>query len=275
MNKKNNTAKGFTLFELLLALTLGILLTGLITEIYLAGERSMKQQNEFVSIENNARVAIDILTGEIRKAGYVGCARLTSDFPVYSHVQHGIAPENKLTGSSNTLTLRHMGIATHIVLPLARGEDTVIAGDNIPVTAGDNLVIADCKHAEIIKAKSMSASLHSQRIKLWDTLRYDYDQSAEIGRLEKNKFYIAKSTDEAVNALFMQDINGRNTEMVSGIHVMKFLYTVRSSGLLSDITASEVDNWSLVQGVALEIETQTKSAGKKIWRAYVQAGEGI
>jgi type IV pilus assembly protein PilW len=267
--------KGFTLFELLLALTLGILLTGLITEIYLMGERSMKQQNEFVTIENNARVAIDILTGEIKKTGYIGCARLTNDFPVFPHVQGGIAPENKLTGSSNTLTLRHMGMATHIDLPLTSGEDTVVAGDNIPVTAGDSLVIADCKHAEIIKAKYISAQLHSQRIKLWDTLRFDYDQSAEIGRLEINKFYVAKATAEAVNALFMQDTNGRSTEMVSGISTIQFLYSVRSNGWSSDVRASEINNWSAVQGVALEIETQGVSTGKKVWRAFVRVGEGM
>jgi hypothetical protein len=189
--------------------------------------------------------------------------------------QLGVDPENKLTGSSNTLTLRHMGISTHIVSPPVRGEDTVIAGDNIPVTAGDSLVITDCKHAEIIKAKYISSGVHSQRIKLWDTLRYDYDRSAEIGRLEINKFYVAKSTDAAVNALFMQNINGSNTEMVSGIHAMKFLYSVRGSSSLNDIPAREIDNWSAVQGVALEIETQSVSAGKKIWRAFVRAGEGV
>jgi type IV pilus assembly protein PilW len=63
---------GFTIIELLLALALGLTLSGAITKIYLQNNASMQQDEQIARLQENARYALKLLAREISMAGFAG-----------------------------------------------------------------------------------------------------------------------------------------------------------------------------------------------------------
>ncbi len=66
--------KGFTIVELMVAASLGLLiLTGAIS-MFVGNKRMYTEQDEMGRLQENARFAMDMLVRDIRMAGYAGCA---------------------------------------------------------------------------------------------------------------------------------------------------------------------------------------------------------
>jgi len=63
-------SSGFTLVELLIALSLGGILVSAIYGLFIFQNRSYVAQNNIAEMQQNARIAMSILTGEFRLAGF-------------------------------------------------------------------------------------------------------------------------------------------------------------------------------------------------------------
>ncbi len=63
---------GFTLVELMIALALGLTLSGAITKIYLQNNASSRQDEQVSRLQENARFALKLLSREIAMAGFSG-----------------------------------------------------------------------------------------------------------------------------------------------------------------------------------------------------------
>jgi type IV pilus assembly protein PilW len=61
---------GFTLVELMVALTLGLIVLGLVLTVYLGGMQAARFQNGLLRVQENGRFAIDALSRTMRMAGY-------------------------------------------------------------------------------------------------------------------------------------------------------------------------------------------------------------
>ena len=65
--------KGVSLIELMVALLLGLVLIAGIGHLFLSANRTYMLQDELSRIQENARVAMDILARDIRMVGFTGC----------------------------------------------------------------------------------------------------------------------------------------------------------------------------------------------------------
>lgn len=66
---------GFTLVELLVAMTVGLFLTGGIISLFLGSKQSYNTSDAIGAVQENGRFVIDTLTQELRQAGVLGCQR--------------------------------------------------------------------------------------------------------------------------------------------------------------------------------------------------------
>ena len=94
--------------------------------------------------------------------------------------------------------------------------------DHINYSTNDYLVIADCKHAEIFKAKKIVQSKNNHLIITEKNLANHYDSYAEIGLLVINQFYIASTSRKhpdgsRISSLFVKDILRRQIQLVEDI----------------------------------------------------------
>jgi len=68
---RTTTAHGFTLVEIMVAITLSLILMAGVVQIYLSSKESFRVQNELAQIQENQRIAVQFLQHDIRQAGYV------------------------------------------------------------------------------------------------------------------------------------------------------------------------------------------------------------
>lgn len=61
---------GFTIIELMIAVTLGLLITLVVMQAYLSGLGSQQAQTDLSRVQESSRFAFDLLARSIRKAGY-------------------------------------------------------------------------------------------------------------------------------------------------------------------------------------------------------------
>jgi type IV pilus assembly protein PilW len=69
---QNNSGKqkGFTLVEIMVALTLSMVLIGGVIQIYISGKESYRVQKELARLQENQRIAMEFIQNDIRRAGF-------------------------------------------------------------------------------------------------------------------------------------------------------------------------------------------------------------
>src|SRR5574344_1131133 len=103
--------QGFGLVEVMIAITLGLLLTAAVLQLFVSNSTTYRSTNSIGVVQDNARFAQDLLSKELRMTGYRGCwskqniavtntlkpaTTLTSDF------RAGLRGYNNLTASLPT-----------------------------------------------------------------------------------------------------------------------------------------------------------------------------
>lgn len=74
MNSLNRTQKGFSLIELMIAMVIGLVLLGGVLGIFIATQQTNRTQDAMSSVQENGRLALEILARDIRESGQSICA---------------------------------------------------------------------------------------------------------------------------------------------------------------------------------------------------------
>jgi len=266
MMRSKRVCSGLMLTDVMLAIILSLLLLSILFELYLAAHKSLKQQHDFLDMQDNAAAVINALSNEIREAGYIGCPRLDDNFHVISHLPWIISQTNRLVGTeAGELTVRHAGQPVSLI-SLSADHDVITTDNSRHFSGSDVLLVSDCKHAELVIAEKVNAGKKTQKIKLAQALQYAYEPPAEVSKLIQNTFYLARKKGD-VYSFMLRDINGISHELAAGISSLNLLYSVKTTNAWKDTPAKNVMNWSEVSAVAIDLQIQDKT-----WRAYVRLG---
>jgi len=71
LNNKHQQS-GFSIIELLVAVTLGLFLMTALVEVLLSGNRSFTSANHLSRLQENGRIATNMITTDLKRAGYMG-----------------------------------------------------------------------------------------------------------------------------------------------------------------------------------------------------------
>ena len=63
---------GFSIIELLVAVTLGLFLMTALVEVLLSGNRSFTSANHLSRLQENGRIATGMIVTDLKRAGYMG-----------------------------------------------------------------------------------------------------------------------------------------------------------------------------------------------------------
>ena len=67
---KHSRQQGFTLVEIMLAITLSLILMAGVVQVYLSSKTSFNVQNQLSKLQQNQRISVDFLQRDIRQAGF-------------------------------------------------------------------------------------------------------------------------------------------------------------------------------------------------------------
>ena len=112
-NKLARNGKGFTLAEMMIAITLGMVLINTLLNVVLGSVQTYSTQTALSEIQDDGRIVLDIMASQIRMAGYqetvLGGGRLSD----------GIAGTEGSAGAADTIAVRaQSGLLSEISAPL-------------------------------------------------------------------------------------------------------------------------------------------------------------
>jgi type IV pilus assembly protein PilW len=230
---RNNS--GAMLVELMLACALALVLIGLLLKIYLGSQQSARIQSSLNQIQDNAKIAITILSSEIHQAGYIGCAKLTNDFPLF-FTRYELTEKNKIKGDRHSITIRHAAFKSDYLIKDMLSTSILEVKDDIHFKKNNILIISDCKHAEIFQIKNIIYSRGIQIITPISPLHNQFDSRAELARFEVNHFFISRTKRKdfygnPISALYVKNLQGETTRLVDGINDLNIQYLMGHAGV--------------------------------------------
>lgn len=172
--------QGFSLIELMVAMTIGLVVLAAVGYVYLSSRQSFRLADSMSRMQENARLAIETMARDVRMAGYVGCGNLQNSTvtTIANPPVIAISPATVITGlDSGASTANFAG--TTITRPAgdtisvmgAFGGGVGLVGNLVPSNAnvqisgnpynfavGDVLVVSDCTEADVFRPTTVSSS---------------------------------------------------------------------------------------------------------------------
>lgn len=173
------TQIGYSLIELMVTVLIGMIVLNGVFQVVISSKRSYLDHKEISYIQENARFALDILSRDIRMAGYIGCANNnTEQVNVIANDLMGFIGTAGISGFDDTsginsfpLQYRNQILSNTDSLLIRRGEaeeellvraqnpinNTITLWQNHNVTANQPMAIVDnsCSFSAIFTASNI------------------------------------------------------------------------------------------------------------------------
>ena len=170
--------QGFSLVELMVAMTIGFIVVAAVGYVYLSSRQSFRLTDSMSRMQENGRLAIETLARDVRMAGYVGCGNLknatintiaNAPVPVMS-MATAITGEDSGAAVANyagTTITRAAGDTISVMGAFGGGVNLVgnldpsnaniqINGNPYSFAVGDVLMVTNCTNADIFRPTTVS-----------------------------------------------------------------------------------------------------------------------
>lgn len=284
--------RGFSLVELMIAITLGLVLSAVVIQVFMASRSSYRVQESLSLIQESARFAMSYLGREVRMAGYMGCnstgvvePNVIAEPPAaaaFIAVQglDNVGAENDYdalpgtdvislrSGSSQSMRL------TGNLLP--NNANIQVEDNRLGFVQGDYVLISDCTSADIFRitnspkgpGEGKATLTHAGGTNSTNKLSKTYGADAEIFGFVMSTFYVRDTGRKtaggnAVTSLFYEErpiasggANSAATELVEGVENFQLRYGVDDNddrAVDRYLDADDVSDWGTVLTVRLEL----------------------
>lgn len=279
MSKKNlstctHGAGGFSLVELMVAMTLGLIVVGAVGYVYLGSRAAFRTTDNMSRMQESARYALDALSRDVRMAGYVGCGNLqtvtvnTIANPPVPAISSATAVTGQdfsaaVTNFLGTTITRPAGDTISIMAAFGGGVPLVgnlapsnaniqIAGNPHGFAALDVLMVSDCKGADIFRATNVSSGgsivtmAHANSTNTGNRVG-DYGSDGSVFKMQQFTYFIGinPAGNRALYRTEMTTGVAQGTqELVENVEDMQITYGLDTNGDWA------VDRYDSATGVA-------------------------
>lgn len=267
---------GFGLIELMIAMTLGLVLLGGIGYVYIGSRGAFRTTDNLSRIQENARYALDLMSRDIRMAGYVGCGNLAS-MPVKTIANApvpDIATGKALIGYDNgtgwtnpTSIVRPAGDVLSVMGAFRNGANLTgnltpenanaqISGNADGFKQGDVLIVTNCTNADVFKVTNSPGSsgtvslAYGSGSNTSNRVNGHYGKDAFVMRMDQYTYFIGTNT-AGNRALYRVGLDGVAEELVEHVHDMQLRY-----GLDTNADGT-VDSYSATPGTWTQVVSVT------------------
>ncbi len=256
-SNRNDRQWGFTLVELMVALTISIVLLGGVLKVFANSKQTYRVQEALSRLQENGRYAIEFLARDIRTADFWGCVgdstsvtnNLNPNNPGYIDfvAGGGVAGTD---GATDTLTLRRAtGSGLVVQTPYGPQESANIAvpaGNNLQ--QGDIVLLSDCISGDLFQISNADPGTSGTVVHNTGAattpgnfnpgpcgggnahcLSKVYQGDAEIYVARETVYFIANGAG-GEPTLFRNVNQGGAVELVEGIENMQILYGEDTNG---------------------------------------------
>ncbi|MGK0169347.1 MAG: type IV pilus assembly protein PilW [Gammaproteobacteria bacterium] len=259
--------RGLSLIQLMVALTIGALITTGLIQLLISTKRTYRAQEAQARVQEIGRFSMDLVGYEVRMAGFMGCPNLDrvtprvvanpAPSPTFSATNFIQAYEANvadwtpiLPASLSTATLGNDVVTVHRGGDCAANLSAILATDDAAISiasgsgcgfsAGDYLLISDCVNVDVFRATNVSSSggietiTHTTTNNTSARFSKTYGTDALIYKIQKTSFFVAPGAG-GQPALWRQFDTDAAQELAEGVEGMQLLY---GEDLNNDLSAN-------------------------------------
>jgi len=284
--------RGLTLVELMISVTLGLLITLAIGYLYTGSRQTYRMNDNMARMQENGRYAMEMISRDIRMAGYWGCAGMTISSPVntlnsatdYAYKFGTPVEGHEATGTDTWVPTKDASITdvvsgTDILTvrgvygsgvtvqqhpggsPPGSADLKVSTGSGL--AEGDIVLVSDCSNAAVFQITNINTAggfdnvVHNTGTgtpgNATKALGKEY-VGGEILRIATISYYIRLNA--AGRPALYRLSRGTAEELVENVENMQLTYGVDTDGDRAvDVfrTANNVTNWNSVRSVRVRL----------------------
>lgn len=292
--------------ELMVALVIGLFLMAGVLQIFVTNKVAYKSQDGLARLQENGRFAIEVLTRDLRYAGYFGCAareavspdiivqgKPADFFGIDSLIggQNDLGASNAFNAVAGTDALA-VRMASQSIMPLGRNMTTSSASLSIDANSenignGDILFISDCEKADVFEVSTITGTgpytITHTTGNATNDLSKPYQTDAQLMSFISNTYFIkdtgrVNEAGDPILGLYRRDVSGSDEELIDGVEDLQLLYgldTDTDSDQIANqyVTADSIDGtstkqWRNVVSVRISIVVNSIESLKSIEEAY-------
>jgi len=168
-------AGGFSIVEMMVAVTIGLFLIGGATSMLVTSKRTYNLQDDLGRIQENGRFALEFLARDLRMTGYFGCAHSLGElfnhvngangtifdlrYPIEGYEQGGATwlPSAAADGIANiragtdALTVRYAAPSDIAVTAMNQPSAQIFTTVNDELREGDIIAVSDCESTDVFQ----------------------------------------------------------------------------------------------------------------------------
>jgi type IV pilus assembly protein PilW len=292
--------RGVSLVELMVSVTIGLILLAGVLSIFLSSKVTYFANEKTARLQENGRVALDLMQHDIRSAGYMGCARavpFTStlnaptsmlwnyQIPLQGFeatgggwtpaIGAGTLNPAPLAGSDVVVTraIQRDGIARTLQASNGlTGNPRVLSTTAVPV--GQIMLITNCRASSVFQVTGYAAgspATISHAVggsgpgNATDDLGWAYPTGSRVMPLETVIYYVANDPVTNEPSLYRQTGAVQPADLlIEGVEALQISYAVDTNGdRIADVhrAASAVGNWDNVMSVSLALLIRSAETG--------------
>lgn len=284
--------RGFSLTEILVGMTAGLLLTAGVIQIFVSSKQGYRIQEALSRLQENGRFAMEFISQDARNTGFLGCGGSTARFanrlnnPDQYAWNFSVAVEGfEATGASawtpaldsiipqplsnrDVLTLRHaLGKPVGVINHSASSGPLRISANN-DLSQSDIAMVSDCIDTAIFEITDITnrqiTDISNNIIEISD-LKYTkdlgkkYTDKANVVQITTRTYYI-RTGQGGTPSLYRKQETKPSRELIEGVEDMQILYGEDTDGnqeANSYVTADNVANWNNVISLRINLLLQT------------------
>lgn len=258
---------GFTLIELMVAMTLSLVLVAGVLAVMLNSRQTYEVHDYTADMQENARFAMYILSRELRAAGYYGCSnRLTNSIPGVLGGSVGLVSGDNGTGwgSADEFTVRFADPAHADVRLSSMDSSTQWTLSRVPASWEQDLaaqkpvyvLISDCGSTAIASLTGADAAKATIRFDTTSLGREFLSDALPINvrRLLVHTYSVALNTDGIASLMLDENLGDGPQVLVAGIENMQVNY--RTPML---VQPAPLPNWNEVTSASVGLLVRSVS----------------
>lgn len=231
----NARQQGLSLIELMISLALGLLVVLAVTYVFAGSRANYRHQDALSAVQESGRISLEVLTRDVRMAGYPGCGNL----PFLRHLSPDFSNDVAIGGVFNadaavpdsiTITRGSSSSTSVVGMPAVNQVQLVDVDALGGVAVGDQLLITDCAYTEVFQVGGVAGDLVTAAV----VLNRQYGAGSLVMRLESVNYTVAGN-----------ELRRNGQGVAGGVANMKVFYGVDND------TDRSADNYVTNPGAAV------------------------
>ena len=281
--------RGLSMVELMVAITIGLILTTGILQIFANSKRTYRIEESLSRVQESGRLALDFIANDVRMASYWGCqpdpSNIQNDLAAgagyIDFTAGGVAGTEGGAGAPDSLTLSGADGTPGLVLQPNGGGGTYSTSVstalqvNTPndLVSGDIVLVSDCTGGDIFQVTGANPSaggvvdhaVGAGSPGNTSQLSKAYQGDASLYYVHQI-IYTIKAGSDGQPALW-RSVNGTDQEIVDDVSDLQILYGEDMNNDRSVdryVDGNNVSNFGNVYSIQVQLTVQTAAASTSV-----------